>query len=189
MTWTEKNAYNERVRTQTSIIQEKIAFLKSDASVNGVANNDRPSMEARTKAIQDTEAALEELSNIQAELKTKLNTALTEQTASVANSETLRTEIQKIQADLEKSRELNRIRKEQAESLHTKFVGNLHSSWLGLWTPLSDETRVAIVVITIALFCCIFAVLGFLIVGNYISVPWKTSYMGGSRVKTRTLVR
>lgn len=187
MTWeTEKTTYQERLKGAVNTIADKLAFLKSDANVNGVANNDRNSMENRTNAISATNTALATLSAIDTELKTKLNTALTQQTAHVATSETLRTQIQDMETQLRKSRELEGIRKEQSESLQSKYAGNLHSSWLGLWTPLSDETRVAILVITIALFACAVVILVFLIVGNHIHLPSKPAFMGGSRFKTRT---
>lgn len=184
---TERIAYDERVTRQTEIIVKNVGFLISEANVNGVANNDSTAMTKRTEAINATNAALVEWGTIDRELKTKLNTALTEQTAFVATSETLRSQIQEIDTELQKKRELEGIRKEQAESLHTKYAGNLHSSWLGLWTPLSDETRVAILVITLALFACAVAIVVFLIVGKHITLPAKPAFMGGFRLKTRTL--
>ena len=42
------------------------------------------------------------------------------------------------------------IRKEQADALKNKYAANLHSSWLGLWRPLADTSRVGLLVAAIA---------------------------------------
>ena len=34
-----------------------------------------------------------------------------------------------------------KLRKEQTTALNTKYAANLHTSWLGLWRPLQDQTR------------------------------------------------
>jgi hypothetical protein len=34
-----------------------------------------------------------------------------------------------------------KIRKEQTTALNNKYAANLHTSWLGLWRPLQDQTR------------------------------------------------
>lgn len=36
---------------------------------------------------------------------------------------------------------LLKIRKEQTAALNQKYASNLHSSWLGLWRPLQDQSR------------------------------------------------
>ncbi len=43
-----------------------------------------------------------------------------------------------------KAGELIEIRREQAASLEKKYASNYHSSWLGLWRPLKDESRVGL---------------------------------------------
>lgn len=183
MTWeTEKTAYKKDLEGAVKTIASKLDFLKSDTNIVNIINGDFTMI----RIAMEIDAVVKDISKIDTELKTKLNTALTQQTAHVATSETLRTQMQEMEMELRKSRELEGIRKEQAESLHTKYAGNLHSSWLGLWTPLSDETRVAILVTTIALFACAIAILVFLIVGNHIALPGKPAFMGGSRFKTRT---
>lgn len=42
------------------------------------------------------------------------------------------------------------IRKEQADALKEKYGANYHSSWLGLWRPLSEQSRVALFVAALA---------------------------------------
>lgn len=43
-----------------------------------------------------------------------------------------------------KSNELLELRKEQTAVLEKKYSANLHSSWLGLWRPLKDNTHVGL---------------------------------------------
>ena len=43
-----------------------------------------------------------------------------------------------------KSNELLALRKEQSETLIKKYSSNLHSSWLGLWRPLKENTHVGL---------------------------------------------
>jgi hypothetical protein len=50
------------------------------------------------------------------------------------------------------------LRKEQAAELQRKGEGNFHSSWLGLWRPLSDQARTGLVIA--AVFFGLLAVLG-----------------------------
>ena len=45
-----------------------------------------------------------------------------------------------------KSDELLALRREQAAALADKYDANLHSSWLGLWRPLKDETHMGLYV-------------------------------------------
>jgi len=49
-----------------------------------------------------------------------------------------------------KSNELLEIRKEQSAALEKKYSANLHSSWLGLFRPLKDNTHVGLNVASVA---------------------------------------
>jgi hypothetical protein len=40
-----------------------------------------------------------------------------------------------------KSDSVYKLRKEQTAALNSKYAANLHTSWLGLWRPLQDQTR------------------------------------------------
>jgi hypothetical protein len=56
-----------------------------------------------------------------------------------------------LKTETEKNKELLEIRKAQADSLKTKYASGFHSSYLGLWRPLADETRTALFVLSIVL--------------------------------------
>jgi multidrug efflux pump subunit AcrB len=66
-----------------------------------------------------------------------------------------------IQAELEKERTLNEIRKEQAESLAKKGAGNYHSTWMGLYRPLKEESRTGLAVAAVAFFLIFIALVVF----------------------------
>jgi hypothetical protein len=68
-----------------------------------------------------------------------------------------------------KSNEILEIRKEQYAALEKKYSANLHSSWLGLWRPLQDNTHVGLNVAS-----AMFGVLGLLTIG-YLAYGFFTS--------------
>jgi hypothetical protein len=57
---------------------------------------------------------------------------------------------QELKKKVEGGEVLSAIRKEQADALSNKRLGNLHSSWVGLWRPLADESRTGLLVASIA---------------------------------------
>lgn len=76
----------------------------------------------------------------------------------VKNSESVKANIQAekhtntvLKTNVKQSETLAKIRKEQAEALQAKYAANNHSSWLGLYRPLSEESRVALLTSGIAL--------------------------------------
>jgi len=72
-----------------------------------------------------------------------------------------------------KSEELLAIRKEQSETLAKKYSANYHSSWLGLWRPLKENTHVGLNVASVA-FGLIAAVFISLFAYNYFKSPAAT---------------
>ena len=81
-----------------------------------------------------------------------------------------------------KSNEILELRKEQTAALEKKYSANLHSSWLGLWRPLKDETHVGLNVASV-----MFGILALLAIGYlgyaFISAPATTaSSTGGSSI-------
>jgi hypothetical protein len=68
-----------------------------------------------------------------------------------------------------KSNELLELRKEQTAVLEKKYSANLHSSWLGLWRPLKDNTHVGLNVASV-----MFGILALLAIG-YLGYMYYTS--------------
>lgn len=75
-----------------------------------------------------------------------------------------------------KSNELLEIRKEQSAALEKKYSSNLHSSWLGLWRPLKDDTHVGLNVASFAFGLLALIAIAYLTY-SYISAPASS---GGS---------
>ena len=63
-------------------------------------------------------------------------------------NETIQAE-EAVKKKVEESKNIFELRKTQSESLQTKNEGNFHTSWLGLWRPLTEESRLALFVVSI----------------------------------------
>ena len=55
--------------------------------------------------------------------------------------EAVKQQISEEKARQSKADGVYKLRKEQTTALNTKYAANLHTSWLGLWRPLQDQTR------------------------------------------------
>ncbi len=184
----ERRRHESEIQTLKNQITTSLEYLNSSQNINGFANQDAALLSSRESKINVVNEQLKTIKEKQSGLSQKLKQLLDEQMEFVQTSGNLRVQIKQQEEALAKSRELNKIRKEQAESLHTKYSGNLHSSWLGLWIPLSDEFRAGLLVTTVSLFCIIIAVLVFLWYSGYILPNGGQSMLGGFRFKkTRTL--
>lgn len=73
-----------------------------------------------------------------------------------------------------KSNELLELRKNQAAALENKYSANIHSSWLGLWRPLKDNTHVGLNVASV-----MFGILGFLTICYLGYVYYSAPAAGG----------
>lgn len=51
---------------------------------------------------------------------------------------------------VEEAETLAKIRKEQSDALAKRGAGNLHSSWMGLWRPLSEQSYSGLIIASIA---------------------------------------
>lgn len=81
-----------------------------------------------------------------------------------------------------KSEELLEIRKEQTTALEKKYSANLHSSWLGLWRPLKDNTHVGLNVAS-----AMFGLLGLLTIA-YLAYTQFVAPVGGASEIASNLV-
>ena len=80
-----------------------------------------------------------------------------------------------------KSNEILELRKEQSVVLEKKYSANLHSSWLGLWRPLKDESHVGLNVAS-----AMFGLLALLAIGYlgyaYFSAPATAGANSGGSI-------
>jgi len=54
-----------------------------------------------------------------------------------------------VKRQVQEARELNKLRQEQAAELQRKYGSNLHTSYLGLWRPLSEYSHMGLIVAAI----------------------------------------
>jgi hypothetical protein len=83
-----------------------------------------------------------------------------------------------------KSEELLAIRKEQSETLAKKYSANLHSSWLGLWRPLKENTHVGLNVASVA-----FGIIAAVFIGFFAYSYFSSPASGGGAGDIATNVR
>lgn len=184
----ERSSHELEVQRIKNQILTSLEYLNSSQNINGIANNDTSLIAARETKINQVNQNLSTLKEKQSVLSQKLKTLLDEQMVFVQNASNLRVQIRQEQEELAKSQNLNKIRKEQAESLKIKYSGNLHSSWLGLWVPLSDEFRAGLIVASLALFFSIILLIVFLWYNGFILTGTGQFMVGGvGHKKTRIL--
>ena len=51
-----------------------------------------------------------------------------------------------VSLEVKAARELNQLRQEQAAELKKKYGSNLHTSYLGLWRPLADQSHMGLII-------------------------------------------
>jgi hypothetical protein len=68
-----------------------------------------------------------------------------------------------------KSQEILAIRKEQSAVLEQKYSANNHSSWLGLWRPLKDNTHVGLNVASVVFGLLALLTIGYMIYGRVVA--------------------
>ena len=75
-----------------------------------------------------------------------------------------------IKRQVHEARELNKLRQEQAAELQRKYGSNLHTSYLGLWRPLAEQSHMGLIVAA-AMFALIAIVSIVFIVRDWRSAP------------------
>jgi len=90
-----------------------------------------------------------------------LNNIIREGQQSAQELNAKRGDIEHMEKNVSETKTIFELRKEQSAALVKKYEGNYHSSWLGLWRPLKDETRTGLIVTSvvfglIAIICLVF---------------------------------
>lgn len=81
---------------------------------------------------------------------TSIYQAMTAESAQATNRvNALETEVNSTQKAVKEAETLAALRKEQADELRKKNEGNYHSSWMGLWRPLSEQSRIGLLIASI----------------------------------------
>lgn len=90
------------------------------------------------------DSALETIRRTTASVRAAGDTASAESDELRRDIETRRTALEQSKAIVSEAQVLSGIRQEQVVALKNKYDANYHSSWLGLWRPLSDQSRVGL---------------------------------------------
>ncbi len=122
-------------------------------------------------AVMEINRIVDVVSKFHNDLKDYMNNLYVRQSQSIDTVNSIDAGIGSLEKEVEDTRILNEVRKEQAAELKRKTVGNLHSSWLGLWKPLSDEFRVGLAIFSLGLLMVSFVIVAFLIYEGLISIP------------------
>jgi hypothetical protein len=168
-TWaTAKQGYEQRKNAQASNFSAGLTAL--EAKVNNqsgypssLTNTDDQSDPLKTWSLADVDqsqpgqtsqmnavvSAVNNLQLLNTDIKTFLDGPSMNADTLTASINGLRIDIDKLKGERSKARELTHLRKEQASALETKYASNLHTSWLGLWRPLSDQSQVGLMIFAI----------------------------------------
>jgi len=96
---------------------------------------------------------------------------------------TAKASVDTLKKETKQNKTLLEIRKAQTESLKEKYAADNHSSYLGLWRPLSDETRVALFVLSIILSLVAIVTAVFYFKDNMPTMPTLPSFGAAPAVK------
>jgi archaellum component FlaC len=156
----------------------RISSLNSSAALNiGTAQND---VENSKRII------LRDIDDINALNNTIISD--TEQITQKAKNEgtatnTIRFETEALKIQTEKNRTLLELRTAQAKELQEKYNSNLHSSYLGLWRPLSNTGIVVLIAISVffALLSIVSIIVLYYLHNTSVSSSVIQSFFGGKQ--------
>lgn len=113
--------------------------------------------QSMNKAKLDITMGIDTLNRSISTLKTYSDTILQQSKSLTTEIKEEKEKNKKLAETVSQSETLSQIRKEQADVLKKKYDANLHSSWLGLFRPLADTSRIALLISGIML-CLLFLV-------------------------------
>lgn len=104
---------------------------------------------AVASAKSEIESGISSLQTRDNELKSKLQSMVRDNEQSTSRIKTLETQVATTTETVKEAETLAALRKEQAAELRRRGEGNLHSSWMGLWRPLSEQSRLGLIIATV----------------------------------------
>ena len=97
-------------------------------------------------AITETLTILVRISNT---IRTRIDSIVKHASASTEALGNDKHQVVELKKQVSEAQALYNLRKEQAEALRNKYDGNYHSSWIGLWRPLTEQSRTGLLVASI----------------------------------------
>jgi hypothetical protein len=142
----EQQYRNELSRITGQFNSNKTSLLnRAPAVVLGI--QDAQNAVASSKA--EIESGISLLKTRDNELKSKLQFMLRENEQAAYRIKTLETQVATTNVIVKEAKTLVELRKEQSDELRRKGEGNFHSSWMGLWRPLSEQSRLGLIIATV----------------------------------------
>ena len=137
---------NELSRITSQFNTNKTTLLnRAPAVVLGIQD----AQNAVSSAKSEIESGMSILQTRDNELKSKLQSMLIDNEQSVSRIKMLETQVTTNNERVKEAEILNNLRKEQADELRRKGEGSFHSSWMGLWRPLSEQSRLGLIIATV----------------------------------------
>lgn len=97
-------------------------------------------------AITNSINTLRRISNT---IRTRIDTIIKDASASTESLGNEKHQVVELKKQISEAQTLYNLRKEQADVLRNKYEGNYHSSWIGLWRPLTEQSRTGLLVASI----------------------------------------
>jgi hypothetical protein len=179
-----ESGYVNVVNMQKDIIQNNLSFLTNPATINNVVEGTQDAAAGVNRAKQETTTAILTIRQNARNISTIVSKLKEESDKSRATLATKKAEASTLRETVTSAKTIHELRKEQAESLRAKYDGNYHSSWMGLWRPMSDESRMGLFVAAIAF--GIIAVFSALYYFKDTLLSWLPASFGGSSAVTAT---
>jgi hypothetical protein len=164
--------YTNEVSRVISEFQTHANVLRNRAPAVILGIQDAQSATASAKSGIENGVTL--LQTRSSELKSILQSLLQANSQAANQIQMLETQVATTKQEVTDAEKLSAIRKEQAAELQKKGVGNYHSSWLGLWRPLSDQSRFGLLLASI-----FFGIITVLFIGYY-GIPILRGYTAGN---------
>ena len=164
----QKNAAKTVLNTTLGEMEAQLtAMAAADASAAGLARNQ---YESKKPVIEQKLTALQTLNQ---GLEAKLGAMDVNQLK--FQIEAKKDEIAEVQTDRDQKQTLAGLRKEQADALATKYNANYHSSWLGLWRPMSEQSQYGL-----SFFAGLFGIIAVALLG-WMGWTWFSETRGGGK--------
>jgi hypothetical protein len=172
---------NEVTRAQKTA-EDNFSQIRSLAPATVL--NVRDGQAKQTQAKIAVQGAIDLIKGKTKNVQSIVDTIIQNREGTMMNINSRQAEIEQLKKDVENERTLAALRKEQADALKAKYVGNFHSSWFGLWRPLTEQSRVGLLITSI-----LFGVVSLISIGFFIYLhrqgfpAFPTSYSTSSGVR------
>jgi len=179
---------NEVTRAQKAA-EDNFSQIRSMAPATVL--NVRDGQAKQTQAKMAVQGAIDLIKEKTKNVQSMVDIIIQNREGTMTHINTQQAEIEQLKVDVEKERTLAALRKEQAEALKNKYAGNFHSSWFGLWRPLTEQSRVGLLITSILFGLVSLISIGFFIYLHRASFPafptsstssgFRSVYAGGFR--------